>query len=89
MTGIAGVGGTAEGQGIHVISDHTKYKEWEFIYDIKNDKTAIGAGAVLQNQQLQQQLQQNQQPNQQAQPGQTPAPATPASPITPTQPTSQ
>jgi len=61
MSGIAGVGGNAEGQGIHVVGDHTKYKEWEFIYDIKNDKTAIGAGAVMQNQLLQQQQQQNQQ----------------------------
>jgi len=93
MTGIAGVGGTADGQGIHVINDHSKYKQWEFIYDIKNDKTALGAGAVMQNQLLQQQQQQNQQqPNspfgsQQAQPGQTGT--TTPSPSTPTVPPSQ
>lgn len=79
MTGIAGVGGTAEGQGIHVINDHTKYKEWEFIYDIKNDKTAIGAGAVMQNQLLQQQQQQNQQQQQQqSSPGPAANPTAPA-----------
>lgn len=82
MTGIAGVGGAAEGQGIHVINDHSKYKEWEFIYDIKNDKTAVGAGAAMQNQLLQQQ--QNQQPQQNpgptANPGAPgPSPATPSS----------
>lgn len=81
MTGIAGVGGTADGQGIHVINDHSKYKEWEFIYDIKNDKTALGAGAVMQNQLLQQQQQQNQQQQQQNQqstsPGSTTTPASP------------
>ena len=85
MTGIAGVGGAAEGQGIHVINDHSKYKEWEFIYDIKNDKTAIGAGAVMQNQLLQQQQQQNQQqPGQQSSPSPTTTPTAPSpSPSTP------
>ena len=80
MTGIAGVGGNADGKGIHVIKDHTKYKEWEFIYDIKDDKTAIGAGAVMQNQLLQQQQQ-----NQQQQPGlgQSPNPTAPGPAPTP------
>lgn len=83
MTGIAGVGGTADGEGIHVINDHTKYKEWEFIYDIKDDKSAVGAGAVMQNQLLQQQQQQ-----QQAQPqtgfGSSPSPQpAPAPPVVP------
>ena len=83
MTGIAGVGGTADGEGIHVINDHSKYKEWEFIYDIKDDKTAVGAGAVMQNQLLQQQQQQ-----QQAQPqtgfGSSPSPQpAPAPPVVP------
>jgi hypothetical protein len=49
--GIVGVASNAEGKGIHVINDHSKYKEWEFIYDIKNDKQALG-GAVLPQQQL-------------------------------------
>jgi len=85
MTGIAGVGGAAQGDGIHVIKDHSKYKEWEFIYDIKDDKTAIGAGAVMQNQLLQQQQQQNQQqPGQQSSPSPTTTPTAPSpSPSTP------
>jgi hypothetical protein len=58
--GIAGVASTAEGKGIHVINDHSKYKEWEFVYDLKKDKTVVGAGAVNQQQQIQQQMQQNQ-----------------------------
>ncbi|MBV9768629.1 MAG: hypothetical protein JOZ32_03575 [Bryobacterales bacterium] len=56
--GIAGVASTAEGKGIHVINDHSKYKEWEFVYDIKKDKTVVGAAGVAQLQQLQQNLQQ-------------------------------
>jgi hypothetical protein len=56
--GIAGVASTAEGKGIHVVNDHSKYKEWEFVYDIKKDPTAIGAGGVAQQQQIQQQMQQ-------------------------------
>ncbi len=55
--GIAGVASTAEGRGIHVINDHNKYKEWEFYYDLKKDKTMVGAGAVNQQQQVQQMLQ--------------------------------
>jgi len=51
--GIAGVGGNVDGKGIHVIKDHSKYKEWEFIYDIKNDKTVVGAAAAATQQQLQ------------------------------------
>ncbi len=60
--GIAGVASTAEGKGIHVVNDHTKYKEWEFVYDIKKDPTVMGAGGVAQQQQIQQQMQQAQQP---------------------------
>jgi hypothetical protein len=58
--GIAGVAGTAEGKGIHVVNDHNKYKEWEFVYDVKKDKTVVGAAAVNGQQQMQQQMQQNQ-----------------------------
>jgi hypothetical protein len=54
-TGIAGVASTAQGTGIHIINDHSKYKEWEFVYDLKNDKSALGAGA-MQQQLMQQQL---------------------------------
>ncbi len=61
--GIAGVASTADGKGIHVINDRRKYKEWEFIYDLKKDKTVVGAGAVNQQQQMQTQMQQNQNGN--------------------------
>ena len=54
--GIAGVASNAEGEGIHLINERGKYKEWEFVYDLKNDKSAVG-GVQLQ-QQLQQQQQQ-------------------------------
>ena len=35
--GIAGVASKYEGSGIKIINDRKKYKEWEFIYDFKND----------------------------------------------------
>jgi len=35
--GIAGVASKYEGAGIKVINDRKKYKEWEFVYDFKND----------------------------------------------------
>lgn len=45
-TGIAGVGIPAEikGEGIMVIKERSKYREWEFIYDPKEDKTIVGPG---------------------------------------------
>jgi hypothetical protein len=49
-TGLAGVASTAKGIGIHIVNDRKKYQEWEFIYDIKNDKTT-GVGQMLQQQQ--------------------------------------
>lgn len=58
--GIAGVASTAEGKGIHVVNERTKYKEWEFYYDLKKDKTVVGAAAVNAQQQVQQQMQQSQ-----------------------------
>jgi hypothetical protein len=36
--------------GIHIINDRKKYQEWEFVYDIKNDKTT-GVGQMMQQQQ--------------------------------------
>jgi hypothetical protein len=44
------VASTAAGVGIHLINDRKKYKEWEFVYDIKNDKTT-GVGQMMQQQQ--------------------------------------
>lgn len=58
--GIAGVASTADGKGIHKVNDRTKYKEWEFVYDLKKDKTVVGAAAVNAQQNMQQQMQQNQ-----------------------------
>jgi len=49
-TGLAGVASTAKGIGIHIVNDRKKYQEWEFIYDIKNDKTT-GVGQMMQQQQ--------------------------------------
>jgi hypothetical protein len=75
--GIAGVASTADGLGIHVINEHNKYKEWEFIYDLKNDKSALGQAQQLQ------QLQQMQ-PQQHVQPQPplqlSPQPASPPQP---------
>jgi hypothetical protein len=95
--GIAGVASTADGKGIHVINDHTKYKEWEFYYDLKKDKTVVGAAAVNQQQQVQQQMQQNgtnsplgSSPFNSNSPSSSPfssgSPATPAAPAAPTTP---
>lgn len=86
-TGLAGVASTAKGIGIHVINDRKKYQEWEFVYDIKNDKTT-GVGQAIQQQQNM--MQGNPGAGFGAQPnsgfGQTPNPQTPATPQTPTQP---
>jgi hypothetical protein len=91
--GIAGVASTAEGKGIHVVNDHTKYKEWEFIYDIKKDKTVVGAAGVAQQQQIQQQLQGVANPlggttSGSASAGQSPAPAGATTSVGPGAPTS-
>src|SRR5438309_8169132 len=42
--GIAGVGIPAEykGEGIMLIKERSKYREWEFIYDPKEDKAIVG-----------------------------------------------
>jgi hypothetical protein len=49
--GIAGVGVPAEikGSGIMVVKDRSKYREWEFIYDPKEDKNVVGAAAANMN----------------------------------------
>jgi hypothetical protein len=49
-SGLAGVASTAKGPGIHVVNDRKKYQEWEFVYDIKKDKTT-GVGQLMQQQQ--------------------------------------
>jgi hypothetical protein len=64
--GLAGVASTAKGEGIHLLNDRSKYQEWEFIYDLKNDKSSAGQQQLLQQlqqQQGQQGLGPGQQPN--------------------------
>jgi hypothetical protein len=47
--GIAGVASTLERGGIKVYNEKEKYNEWEFLYDITQDKTGLGqAGATGQ-----------------------------------------
>ncbi|MGP0072669.1 MAG: hypothetical protein ACLPWF_12150 [Bryobacteraceae bacterium] len=72
--GIAGVASTADGKGIHKVNDRVKYKEWEFVYDLKKDKTVVGAAAVNAQQNVQQQMQQNAQPLGAPNPTQPPQP---------------
>jgi type II secretory pathway pseudopilin PulG len=46
--GIAGVASKAEFEGIKVYRKHTKYNEWEFIYDPRNDpSTPAGRQAMM------------------------------------------
>jgi hypothetical protein len=52
--GIAGVATKVDGEGIKVYNDRSKYKEWEFIYDLSKDTGMTGARQVPQGQQLQQ-----------------------------------
>jgi hypothetical protein len=61
--GIAGVASTAEGKGIHVVRDRSKYKEWEFIYTMRTDST----GQPILPQQLPPGASPQQQPQQQQQ----------------------
>ena len=49
--GIAGVASNAEGEGVMVYNEHTKYDEWEFVYDPAKQKqipnpNATGAGGT-------------------------------------------
>lgn len=80
--GLAGVATKFKGKGIHVVNDRTKYQEWEFVYDMKKDKSVMGAQGAAANQQMQQQLQQQQQQNPL---GSSPSGfgSTPATPTTP------
>lgn len=40
--GIAGVATTYKGEGIKRVNERSKYQEWEFVYDLKKDKTIMG-----------------------------------------------
>ena len=49
--GIAGVATKYKGPSIKVVNERKKYQEWEFVYDMKKDKSLLGAAGVnaLQN----------------------------------------
>lgn len=55
--GIAGVATKYKGPSIKRVNERKKYQEWEFVYDMKKDKSLLGAGTVnaLQNAQNAQQ----------------------------------
>ena len=40
--GIAGVASTLERGGIKVYNEKDKYNEWEFLFDLTQDKTGLG-----------------------------------------------
>jgi uncharacterized membrane protein YgcG len=44
--GIAGVASKLEAEGIMVYNERTKYNEWEFLYDYREDQSAAAAGAA-------------------------------------------
>jgi predicted lipid-binding transport protein (Tim44 family) len=45
--GIAGVATTLEAEGIMVFNERTKYNEWEFLYDYRQEQAAAAASAAL------------------------------------------
>jgi hypothetical protein len=51
--GIAGVATKYKGPSIKVVNERKKYQEWEFIYDMKKDKSLMGAAGVQQLQNAQ------------------------------------
>jgi len=74
--GIAGVASTSEMQGIKRYKDRSKYKEWEFVFDMSSLQQ-------IQNPQQQQQQQQQGQAGQNGQIGQIGQPSTPTAPQQP------
>lgn len=46
--GIAGVASKKEAESIKTVNDHTKYNEWEFVYDITKDPTRQQGAAGAQ-----------------------------------------
>jgi type II secretory pathway pseudopilin PulG len=45
--GIAGIASTVEREGIKVYNDKEKYNEWEFLYDLTQDKPRQAGGGVV------------------------------------------
>ena len=52
--GLVGVASKFEGETIKVYHEREKFEEWEFIYDLKNDRAALGGAGGLGVQQGQQ-----------------------------------
>jgi hypothetical protein len=50
--GIAGIASKAEGSGIKLYNERSKYKEWEFLYEPQKDKSAQIAGGAAGGNQL-------------------------------------
>jgi hypothetical protein len=46
--GIAGVASKLEAEGIKVYGDRTKYNEWEFVYDPRQERPAAGLPSSMQ-----------------------------------------
>lgn len=44
--GIAGVASTLEAEGIMIYNERTKYNEWEFLYDYREEQASRGAAAA-------------------------------------------
>jgi hypothetical protein len=51
MNGIAGVASTVEQTGIKIYNERDKYNEWEFLYDLTQDKKRAGAMGQAMGQQ--------------------------------------
>jgi hypothetical protein len=81
--GIAGIASTAERPGIKIYKEMEKYNEWEFLYDLTQDKTGLGAQLPQQQQGQQGQQQGQQQGPQQQQQQQQPPPPPPFGPQSP------
>jgi len=47
--GIAGVASKLESEGIKVYNDRTSYHEWEFLYDVRQDRLAMAAAMRQQS----------------------------------------
>jgi hypothetical protein len=76
LNGIAGVASTVEQTGIKLYNERDKYNEWEFLYDLSQDRKRAAAMG-----------QQAGTASQPAQPQQTPFGSTPSPPIFGTTPT--
>ena len=77
-TGIAGVATKASGEGIKIYAEKSKYKEWEFLYDPRQDKSGQIAQSGSGNMRG---IGGPQNPNQPVGPGPSPFGGSPTSPF--------